>query len=301
MEGNNEHDHEYIGRRIGNYIVRHVIACGAFGCVYMAQHKRIVSRIVAIKILHSYHRHFEDELDNFFQEAELLEQLRYPRILALYDADVIDETVPYIITEYAHGGSLRDMLLDLHRRNQLMPQEDALYILSQIGQGLAYTHRRGIIHRDLKPGNILFNKSDNVLLADFGIALLMYTPRGERRASLVGTPLYMAPEQFRGFAGPASDQYALGCIAYELFTGHTPFASHPNITLKEQHLYKTPIAPSRRNPCIPPYIEDAILTALEKEPQRRHASISTFMAALQPQPVYRQRHIQPVRARASQY
>ncbi len=168
-------------------------------------------------------------------------------------------------------------------------------------KALTYTHRRGIIHRDLKPGNILFSKSNNVLLADFGIAILMHTPGGERRASLAGTPLYMAPEQFRGVASAASDQYALGCIAYELFTGHPPFVPSCAVTLKDLHLRHAPIPPTYRNGRIPSYIEDAILTALEKDPRKRHASISAFIAALYPQPVvYRQRQVQQVRARAYQ-
>ncbi len=298
MEDINEQ--EYIGRRINNYVILHAIKSGAFGSVYMAQHK-YMSRMAAIKILHSHHRHTPEELDNFFQEAELLEQLRSPHILPVYDAGMIDRTVPYIITEYAHGDSLHDMLLDLHSRKQLLPREKALRILRQIGQGLSYTHQRGIIHRDLKPGNILFNKNNEAMLADFGIALLMYSPGGARRASLVGTPRYMAPEQFQGIASAASDQYALGCIAYELFTGRPPFLSNRNDLLKELHLYHTPSAPSRLNPHIPPYIEDAILTALEKKPHNRHASVAAFIAALHPQPVLRQHRFHPVRTRASQF
>lgn len=293
MEGNNE----YIGRRIGNYEIQNVIMSGAFGCVYMAQHKSL-PRTAAIKVLHSYHRQARHELEQFFLEAELLEQLRHPRILTIYDAGTIDNNVPYIITEFAHGGSLRDILLELHPRR--LSQQEALFILSQIGEGIAYTHRRRIIHRDLKPGNILFNKNNDALLADFGIAILMHTPGGEHRASMVGTPLYMAPEQFRGIASAYSDQYALGCIAYELFTGHPPFTPGRAVSLKDLHLYHAPIRPTSRNPQIPSSIEQAILTALEKDPRNRHANIRSFISALHPRPVYRQRQVQPARARAYQ-
>ncbi|MEO8973155.1 MAG: serine/threonine-protein kinase [Ktedonobacteraceae bacterium] len=292
-----ESSNEYIGRRVVNYEIKSVIMSGAFGCVYMAQHQTL-PRTAAIKILHSYHASSPDELDQFFLEAALLEQLRHPHILTIYDAGNIDDTVPYLITEFAHGGSLRDILLDL--RSGKLSQEKALFILSQIGEGLEYIHRRGIIHRDLKPGNILFNKNDDALLADFGIAILMHSPRGERHASMVGTPSYMAPEQFQGRASAYSDQYALGCIAYELFTGHLPFTSSRAVSLKDLHLHHAPIPPTYRNPRIPSYIERAILTALEKDPRNRHANIPTFISALCVRPVYRQRQVQPVRFRVSQ-
>ena len=292
MESSNEH----IGRRLGNYRVVDEIMSGSFGSVYLAQHK-FLHRIVAVKFLRSDRIHSQREWDQFFAEAEFLEQLQHPHILPIIDLG-IDDMYPYIITEYAHGGSLREMLLR-HRPNKI-PAREALRILTQIGNGLHHAHQQGIVHRDLKPENILFNKHNDALLADFGIAILLSSAASQRRTSIAGTRTYMAPEQFLGTPGPYSDQYALGCIAYELFTGRPPFAPNHAISLRDRHLYHAPIPPTRRNPQIPSYIEQAILTALEKQPYDRHADIATFISALNAYPVFQQQQVRSPRARVPQ-
>ena len=292
MEGSNN----YIGRRLGNYRIVAEIASGSYGCIYMAQHQ-FLPRTVAIKFLHPHHLHSQHELEQFFAEAEFLEQLRHPCILPIYDAGIAHNN-PYIITDFAPVGSLRDKLSDLSPDK--VSFREALLILSQIGEGLEYTHQRGIVHRDLKPGNILFNKNNDAMLADFGIAVLMHSVTGESRTSLVGTLAYMAPEQFYGRVSRYSDQYALGCIAYELFTGRPPFKASNFASLKDQHVHHAPIPPTRRNPATPSYIEQAILTALEKDPQRRHADINTFISALHTNPVYQPRQVRSIRARVPQ-
>jgi serine/threonine protein kinase len=292
MEGSNE----YIGRRLGNYHIVAGIASGSYGCICMAQHQ-FLPRTVAIKFLHPHHLHLQHELEQFFAEAEYLEQLRHPCILPIYDAGIAHNN-PYIITEFAPGGSLRDRLSDLSPDKVSL--REALAILAQIGEGLEYTHRRGIVHRDLKPGNILFNKQNEAMLADFGIAVLMHSATGESRASRAGTLAYMAPEQFYGRVSQYSDQYALGCIAYELFTGRPPFSASNFASLKDQHVHHAPIRPAHRNPRIPSHIEQAILTALEKDPRNRHADIPTFISALHTNPVYQPRQVRSIRARVLQ-
>src|SRR5207245_2881892 len=103
------------------------------------------------------------------------------------------------------------------------PFESTVKILLQISQALEYAHEQNIIHRDVKPGNILFNSSDDVLLADFGLAIMLDPKKSEINLDTTGTPAYMAPERQIGEVSKASDQYALGCIAYELLTGRKPF------------------------------------------------------------------------------
>ncbi len=110
-----------------------------------------------------------------------------------------------------------------------MPTEEAVIILSQVGQALQYAHQQNIIHRDLKPENILFNTRGEAVLADFGIAAVLASAR-TRQVGFGGTPAYMAPEQFEGIISTKSDEYALGCIAYELLTGRKPFTiPHPSL------------------------------------------------------------------------
>ena len=161
----------------------------------------------------------------------------------------------------------------------LLPIEESLTILYQIGQALAYAHQQQIIHRDLKPENILFNTRGDALLMDFGIATALATA-SIKVMDNSGTPTYMAPEQFRGQISKESDQYALGCIAYELFTGQAPFAALDFFSLGFKHLSEPPLAPSKLNSEVPAHVEQAILKALSKERTDRYPDIPAFISAL---------------------
>ena len=158
--------------------------------------------------------------EQFIKEAHVLEQLRHPHILPLYDVGFHDNRV-YLIIEYASGGSLRDYIKRLAPRR--LPIEQTFKILFQISQALEYAHQHKVVHLDVKPGNILFDGSGDTLLADFGIAIMLDPAKNEANLDTSGTPAYMAPERLTGDVSGASDQYALGCIAYELLTGRKPF------------------------------------------------------------------------------
>jgi hypothetical protein len=183
------------------------------------------------------------------------------------------------VTTYASGGSLRSRITQ--RQGNPFPLEEALGILTQIGEALAYTHQKHILHRDLKPENILFTAHNEVLLADFGIAVITEMA-STRQVAPEGTPYYMAPEQFEGMISAKSDQYALGCIAYELVTGRKPFCvPYPNIEAIWYHHAKVrPIAPTQCNPQVPLHVDQAILQALAKHRLDRHRDIHSFLAAL---------------------
>ncbi len=270
-------DNGYIGRQVGNYRVTAKLASGAFGSVYTGSHIIFTDRpVVAIKLLHN-HLGSQQQRDQFLQEARLLEKLKHPHILFVIDAG-IDDDFPYFITEYAPNGSLEERL-QRHQSHPL-PLEEAITIISQVGQALQYAHQQNIVHRDLKPGNILFNAKDEALLADFGIAAILSTTASTQHASVTGTPSYMAPEQFQGMISKASDQYALGCIAYELFTGHRPFIAPDSIAMGFKHMTETPMALTQFNPQLPEHIERAILRAMAKDRSERHADIAAFVAAL---------------------
>ncbi|TMC15942.1 MAG: serine/threonine protein kinase, partial [Chloroflexi bacterium] len=260
-------ENSFIGKSLGNYRITAEIGSGGFGNVFQGQHTILTERTVAIK----------QQRDQFLEEALLLERLKHPHILYIFDAG-IHEGFPYLVAEYAPGGSLRDHL-NKYAPNSL-PIEEALTILSQIGQALHYAHQQNVIHRDLKPANILFNTKGEALLADFGIATTLSTS-SITHAAIMGTPPYMAPEQFQGSVSKESDQYALGCIAYELFTGKTPFNATDFFALGFEHLTKQPVAPTQLNPHLPVHIEHAILKALAKQRGDRHADVKTFIMALQ--------------------
>lgn len=270
----------YIGQQVGNYHITKEIASGAFGSVYQGKHIVFTDEpIVAIKLLHA-HLASSEEHDRFFQEARLLKKLKHPYILPIIDAG-IHQNFPYIVAEYAPNGSLRDRLQRYPGRP--LPSELVLTILSQVGQALHYAHQQNIVHRDLKPENILFNFKGDTVLADFGIATVLATA-SVKQTAIMGTPTYMAPEQFKGIVSKESDQYALGCIAYELFTGSKPFNAPDFFALGFKHLIEYPIAPTQLNPQLPKHIEHAIFKAITKERTGRHSNCATFISALRKSP-----------------
>lgn len=262
---------------IGNYHVLSAIASGSFGRVYLARHTVLTTRLAALKLMHEVPFSSEEERRQFLQEAQVLELLKHPYILPVLDAG-IHEGVPYIVSEYASGNSLRKRLRD--QNTPPLSLEESLTVLSQVGQALQYAHDQNVIHRDIKPENILFHARGHALLADFGLAIVLATT-SVKHAGQAGTPRYMAPEQFRERVCKESDQYALGCVAYELFTGHAPFLATGAIALLYQHVSVPPVPLRQHNPQLPEHIEQAVLKALMKEPGERFEDVSSFIAALQ--------------------
>ena len=276
MNEEDTEDNSYIGKQVGNYRITEAINSGAFGRVYKGTHLYLANRIVAIKVLHLSYLESDKERKNFLREAQFLEMLKHEHILPIYDVGVDDEGFPYLVAEFAQNGSLRDRM---EENEKLLPLNEVLTVLTQVGQGLQYVHEQNIVHRDLKPENILFNASDAALIADFGIAVFLETTK-TKFVNVIGSPLYMAPEQFEGAASPRSDQYALACIAYELLTGQPPFMAKHAVTIGKMHQSKAPLPPSEINPAIPSYMELAILRALEKQRENRYPDIISFIHAL---------------------
>ncbi len=265
----------YTSTNIGNYRILGHIGNGGFGSVYRGEHSILKERVVAIKILHT-HLGSPAERDRFLEEARLLGHIHGPHILQIFDAG-LENGLPYLVTEYAPHGSLRDILI--RHAHTILPEDVSLSILSQIGEALYYAHQQHIVHRDLKPENILFNAKNEALLADFGIATTLSTS-SVKYSSVIGTPSYMAPEQFQGTVSKEGDQYALGCIAYELFTGHVPFSAPDFFAMGFKHLTDQPVAPTQFNPALPAHIERAILKAMAKKRGERHADVRAFLTAL---------------------
>src|SRR5438874_11707808 len=266
----------YIGKQIGNYQVISEIARGSFGYIYLAQHIFLTSRKAAIKLLHATHLSSNEDSNRFLQEACFLETLKHPYILPILDVGIY-ENFPYLVTEYAPNGSLRNRIEQL--QPHALPIKEALTVLAQVGEALNHAHQQNIIHRDLKPENILFNAKGEALLADFGIATTLVNTVNQPENN-VGTPSYMAPEHFKGKVSKESDQYALGCIAYEVFTGYKPFNANDLFSMSFQHLAEPPLTPSQLNPCLPQHIERAILKAMAKQCADRFPDIPTFIKAL---------------------
>ncbi len=270
----------YVGKQFGSYIaIEQLSAIGGYGRLYKGKHIIFSDRpIVVIKLL-SPNLTSKKEKDRFIQEARLLERLKHPFIMPIIDAGIEDE-LEFLIAEYAPNGSLKESLQK--QAPNPLPIEDTMMIISHIGQALQYSHRLNIVHRDLKPDNILFNAKGQALLADFGIAVVLDAAR-TKSGEILGTPPYMAPEQFDGKASTKSDQYALACITYELVTGSKPFTLPRGAHIAAwaaKHATEIPTPPRQLNPYVPLHIEQAILKAMAKNRDERYSDISAFLTAL---------------------
>lgn len=276
-----------INDKIGNYTIIEESNSGGFGSVYKAKH--IVfddDPPVAIKVLHP-HLIALQQHQLFFQEACLLKKLRHKYILPLLDAGSHEGSL-YIITEYATLGSLHDRIQQ--RNGQPFPLDEAISIVTQIGEALQHAHEERVTHCDIKPENILFNAKGEALLADFGLATVLNSTSIVYTDSVVRTFAYMAPEQFRGDISIHSDQYSLACIAYELVAGRKPFIVppvHPAIVgeiWKHKHIEETPISPTQFNAIIPLYITEGLFRAMSKECAQRYFDVISFVRDLQAPP-----------------
>ena len=241
--------------------------------VYLAEDIRH-HRKVAIKVLHA-------ELsailgpERFLKEIELTANLQHPHILPLFDSGSADGLLFYVMP-YVDGETLRGRL----DRERQLPVADAVRIASEAADALEYAHKRGVIHRDIKPENILLHDG-RALVADFGIALAVEQAGGQRMTQTglsLGTPQYMSPEQAMGERNidARTDIYALGAVTYEMLAGEPPFTgpTAQAIVAKVMTEDPQPIIPRRRS--VPPAVDDAVLTALEKLPADRFASAAEF-------------------------
>ena len=251
------------GTQLGQYEVQDFIGQGAMGFVYRAYHKHL-ERTGAVKVLQGIAPD-PDTTARFRHEAQAIAQMRHPNIVNVYDFGE-HEGVPYMIIEYIPGGSLANRL------SQGKPDTStALKYLRGIAAGLDHAHGLGIVHRDVKPANVLLEKDDTPVLADFGLAKLL---QGSSLKSMTGvttgTPAYMAPEQVTGSqVGPAADRYALASIAYEMLTGEIPFAGEGLMELLYAHVHREPSPPSALNRSLGPRVDSVIMRGLAKDPAAR--------------------------------
>ncbi|MCB9637833.1 MAG: serine/threonine protein kinase [Myxococcales bacterium] len=225
-----------IGRVLGKYRLEKQIGAGAFASIYEAVHIHLHVPF-AIKILHPAFANEEEVLRRFFREARAASQLQHENVVFIADFDVEEGVGPYIVMEYLEGDTLKKFL---SQRVQ-PPLELVGEIARQICLALGQAHRKNIVHRDLKPENIFLVQREMgrvlVKILDFGIAHLGKLTDSITGSRLIGTPVYMAPEQFRGVAhSPSIDIYSFGVILYEMLTGQTPFIGHNVQQLGIEHL-----------------------------------------------------------------
>ena len=262
-----------VGQQLGNYRLSRLLGRGGFAEVYLGEHVYLKTP-AAVKLLQGKLAN-EQDLQAFLKEAQTIAQLVHPHIVRVLDFGVDGET-PFLVMDYALGGTLRQC----HPRGTQLPLTTIVPYITQVAEALQYAHEEKFIHRDVKPENMLVGRRDAVLLSDFGIALIAQSSRYQSTQDVIGTIAYMSPEQIQGKPRPASDQYSLGIVVYEWLCRDRPF--HGSFTeLCTQHMFASPPPLREKIPTISPAVEQVVLTALEKDPHRRFASMQAFAAALE--------------------
>ena len=273
-----------LGRSLGNYGVVSKIGEGGMGVVYLARHATL-GRPAAVKVLRSALSSNQDIVSRFFNEARAATAIRDPGVVEVYDFGFLEDRTAYIIMEYLEGESLAARM----RRGRCSVPV-ALAIIRAIARALHAVHDHSIIHRDLKPDNVFLvpdseiPSGDRIKLLDFGIAKITAVSDASRTSTgtVLGTPLYMSPEQCRG-AGEVdhrSDLYSLGCIAYELLCGQPPFAVDGPGDVMARHLYFEPPTLRSRHSDVPLEVEDVVLRLLRKAPRERYRNAAALIRAI---------------------
>jgi len=261
------------GTTLGPYELRGILGKGGMATVYRA-YQPGMEREVAIKVMSPDLAEQPEFIARFEREARIIAQLQHPHILPVYDFGRSGSYI-YLVTRLIERGTLGNEL-----RGKPLPPARVVKITRQIADALDYAHRRGIVHRDLKPTNVLLGDDDHVFLTDFGIAKLIAgsTVSGLTAPNAVmGTPTYMAPEQWRSEPVDArTDVYALGVMVYQMLLGQVPFSAETPHGLMYLHLDKEPPPARQINPALPPAIEPVLRRALAKQRAARYASAGEF-------------------------
>ncbi len=265
-----------VGQRLGNYRLVRKIGQGGFAEVYLGQHIYL-DTFAAIKVLHA--RLESDDVEYFLTEARTVARLLHPNIVRVLEFNV-EDTTPFLVVDYAPNGTLRKR----HARGIPLPPTTIVSYTRQVASALEYAHEQKVIHRDVKPENMLVGRRNEILLSDFGIAVVSHSSRYSSGAQgiqdMAGTVAYMAPEQIQSQACPNSDQYSLGVVVYEWLCGTRPFqGSFAEIAVK--HTLTPPPSLLEKVPELPPAVEEVVLKALAKDPQQRFENVQVFALALE--------------------
>jgi serine/threonine protein kinase len=260
-----------VGQQVGNYRLVRLLGSGGFADVYLAQHVYLDSP-AAIKLLRASLS--QQDLEDFRGEAQTLVRLIHPHIVRLLDFGVQDGA-PFLVMDYAPNGTLRQR----HQRGERLPLPMIVSYVDQVASGLQFAHDQKIVHRDIKPENMLLGRQQEILLSDFGIAVVAQSTRADLARDTTGTIAYMAPEQIQAHPRPASDQYSLGIVVYEWLSGARPFAgSFTEVAAKQLMVAPPPL--HQFLPAISPEVEAVVSTALAKDPKQRFSSVQAFATAL---------------------
>src|ERR1041384_6081661 len=279
-----------IGRTVSHYRILEQLGEGGRGLVYLAE-DTLLGRRVAIKTLHSRTGHDPQFRARFLREARAVSALSHPHIATIYDYGETEDGEPYIVMELIKGSTLGELML-----TEKLTVGRSIEIIKQVGEALAEAHHHGIIHRDIKPTNVAINERGRVKVLDFGLAkqvalsseadsdpeqqtlLVSHT----REGVIVGTPLYLSPEQAMGNQIDArSDLFSLGGLLYECIAGKPPFYGKSTADICAKVLRDDPPPPSKVNADIPKELDRVTLKCLAKSPDKRYQTAEEIITALE--------------------
>lgn len=264
----------HAGKRLGSYRLLRPLGQSDHSVVYLSEHLHS-RRQVAIKLLEG--QRTEQEATRFLAQGSTLTLLHHPHIVSVLDYGIHEDTA-FLAMTYASNGTLRQR----HSKGTLVPLATIVSYVSQVASALEYIHQRFLVHRDIKPHNMLLGANNEVMLSDFGIAVVSHSidPAQPNGYDFEGTVPYAAPEQLQGQPRRGSDQYALGVVVYEWLSGDWPFSgTFDEVT--HQHMFVQPPSLRMKGLSISLEVEQVIMKALAKKPERRFASIMEFAHALE--------------------
>jgi serine/threonine protein kinase len=268
-----------IGQSLGRYHILEQLGEGGMATVYKAYDTRL-ERDVAVKIIRRAAfppEQLERTLKRFDREAKALAKLSHPNIVGVIDYGEYEDS-PYLVMEYLPSGTLQQHL------GKPIPWQEAARLLLPVARAVQYAHTLGIVHRDIKPSNILITHSGEPMLSDFGIAKILENEEATNLTGTgfgIGTPAYMAPEQWSGKVSPQSDQYSLGVVFYEMVTGRKPYvADTPSAIMLKQASEPLP-RPKSLVPGLPDSIEKILLKALARDPKDRYPDMAGLIDSLE--------------------
>ncbi|MFO0760691.1 MAG: serine/threonine-protein kinase [Byssovorax sp.] len=270
----------------GKYRVEKVLGAGAMGVVVAAMHEDLRERR-AIKFMLPSMLSDTEGVERFLREARAAVRLKSQHVAKIHDIGRLDTGAPYMVMEYLEGSDLKSVIA----ARGALPVAEAVGYLLQVCEAIAEAHALGIVHRDLKPANLFLTTGPSgapcVKVLDFGIAKLIGGPDAgdmTRTSALLGTPLYMSPEQMRGARSVdgRSDIWALGAILYRLLTGKTPFSGSSVTEICAAVVADEPDPPAALRPEVPAPLAAAVMRCLEKNPAQRFATASELAAAIAP-------------------
>ncbi len=263
------------GSMVGRYLTLSRIGVGGMGIVYRA-HDTELNRTVALKVLPPKLSKYPEYLKRFHTEAQAQARLNSPYVVTLYE--LMEHPVGQVLVlEYVEGETLESRL----RHYGPLSVPEAVRVFEQAMRGVEHIHRMGVVHRDLKPSNIFITRDGEIKLMDFGIARLMDNHDPSQNGAMVGTLLYISPEQINGRETDCrSDIYTLGVSLFEAVTGRLPFERRTDYALMHAHVQENPPSPKEFQRRLAPELESVILKAMAKDPNRRFQTMTEFRAAL---------------------